>query len=59
VNENIRDVPDSPRGRFLLLSDPRHAGPAAGGALAASAGRGPVERALDTFESAVAEFRGR
>jgi probable F420-dependent oxidoreductase len=24
-----------------------------------SAGRGPVERALDTFESAVAEFRGR
>ena len=24
-----------------------------------SAGRGPVERAMDTFESAVAEFRGR
>jgi len=24
-----------------------------------SAGRGPVERALDTFETAVAEFRGR
>jgi hypothetical protein len=24
-----------------------------------SAGCGPVERALDTFESAVAEFRGR
>ena len=24
-----------------------------------SAGRGPVERALDTFELAVAEFRGR